>query len=112
MESQEKESRAAPAFQLVPPSKGRVVVGAAAVVAVSSFAFLVFGPLADQRALALAGYAEPIPAEAPAGQGAPRKDANLSEIASREPKELLWRTAARVALAAASGFVRQLRIAC
>ena len=54
MESQDKQGRAAPAFQLVPPSKGRVIVGVAAVIATSSFTFLVFGPLADQRALALA----------------------------------------------------------
>ncbi|MEO5882862.1 MAG: hypothetical protein ABIQ06_10650 [Caldimonas sp.] len=84
MESQGKESRAAPAFQVVPKSKGRVVVGAAAVVAVSSFAFLVFGPLADQRALALAGYTEPIGAKAPVGEDAPRKEASLSQIVSRE----------------------------
>ena len=89
MQSQEKESRGAPTFQLVPPSKGRVVVGAAAVVAVSSFAFLVFGPLAEQRALALAGYAEPITAEAPVGQGAPREEASLSRIVFRELKEPL-----------------------
>ena len=81
MESQEKESRAAPAFQLVPPSKGKVVVGAAAVVAVSSFAFLVFGPLADQRALELAGY-EPVAAAVAAS--VPRSEARLSRIAPAE----------------------------
>ena len=56
MKSQKKENGAGHAFRLVPHSEGKVLVGVAAVVAVSSFAFLVFGPLADQRALALAGY--------------------------------------------------------
>jgi hypothetical protein len=82
MESQEKESHAAPAFQLVPPSKGKVVVAAAAVVAVSSFAFLVFGPLADQRALELAGYVEPVSAEATARASLPRTEEKLSRSAS------------------------------
>ena len=89
MESQQKQGPAAPAFQLVPPSKGRVVVGAAAAVAVSSFAFLVFGPIADQRALALASYAEPIAAKAPVGQDAPRKEATVSRIVSRQLEEPL-----------------------
>ena len=38
-------------------------------VAVSSFAFLVFGPLADQRALALAGYELPRRGRRPARRG-------------------------------------------
>ena len=80
MESQEEQGRAAPAFQLVPPSKGKVVVGAAAVMAVSSFAFPVFGPLADQRALELAGYVEPLAAPAPLRAAPPRAEAKLYRI--------------------------------
>ena len=60
----------------------------AAGIAVSSFAFLVFGPLADRPVLALAGHAEPIATQAPVGQGAPRKAANPSEIVFRKFKEL------------------------
>ena len=88
MQSQEKESRGAPTFQLVPPSNGKIG-WAPPVVAVSSFAFLVFGPLADQDALALAGYAKPIAAEVAAGQGAPRGEASLSRFVSRVLKEPL-----------------------
>ena len=88
MQSQEKESRGAPTFQLVPPSNGRIG-WAPPVVAVSSFAFLVFGPLADQDALALAGYAKPIAAEVAAGQGAPRGEASFSRFVSRLLKEPL-----------------------
>jgi len=84
MESQQKQGRSTPAFQPAPPSKSRVVAGVAAAIAVSSFAFLVLGALADQRALALAGYAEPIAAKTPVGDGAPRKQAGLSRIVSRE----------------------------
>ena len=89
MESQEKQGRAAPAFQRVPPSKGRVIVGVAAVIATSSFAFLVFGPVADQRALALAGHAEPVAAEAPVAGVAARREARLSRVASRRLEEPL-----------------------
>ena len=83
MESQEMESGAAPAFCLVPPSKGKAVVGVAAVVAVSSFAFLVFGPLADQRALALAGYAEGEAAAGLVAASAPRAEARLARMEPR-----------------------------
>ena len=89
MEAQKKESRAAPAFQLVPPSKGKVFVGAAAVVAVSSFGFMVFGPLADQRAQQLAGYDQPVPAEAPVGTSSPRTEAKLSRIVSESVQQPL-----------------------
>ena len=89
MESQEKQGRAAPAFQLVPPSKGKVVVGAAAVIAMSSFAFLVFGPLADQRALELAGYVEPVAAQAPLRASLPRAEAKLSRIVSENSAQPL-----------------------
>ena len=84
MESQEKESGVAPAFCLVPPSKGKTVVGVAAVAAVSSFAFLVFGPLADQRALALAGDAEAGTAHRAVAARAPRAEARLAGIGPRE----------------------------
>lgn len=60
MESQSKEYGAAPVFRLAPRSRGKVAVGVSAVVAVSSFAFLVFGPLADQRTLELAGIGRPV----------------------------------------------------
>ena len=56
MKSQEKESSAAHAFRLAPCAKGQALVGVAAAVAVGAFAFLVFGPAADQRALEMAGY--------------------------------------------------------
>jgi hypothetical protein len=84
MESQEKESGVASAFCLVPPSKGKAVVGVAAVVAVSSFAFLVFGPLADQRALSLAGYAEAGAALGAVAASAARAEARLAGIVPRE----------------------------
>ena len=81
MESPRKEVGAAPEFRLAPPSKGKAAVGVAAVVAVSSFAFLVFGPLADQRALALAGYAE---AEAPVAASAPHAEERVARMVPRE----------------------------
>ncbi|MCE9661461.1 MAG: hypothetical protein K8R60_23285 [Burkholderiales bacterium] len=84
MESLEVESGAAPAFCLVPPSRGKALVGAAAVVAVSSFAFLVFGPLADQRVVALAGYADGDAAQGPAAASAPRAEARLARMAPQE----------------------------
>ena len=81
MESQEGKSGAAPAFRLVPPARGKAAVGVAAVVAVSSFAFLVFGPLADQRALALAGHAK---AGAAAASSAPRSEERVARVVPRE----------------------------
>lgn len=84
MELHEKANRAAAAFQLAPPSKGKVLAGAASVVAVCSFAFLVFGHLADQRTLALAGLAEATPTEAPVVPSAPRTEAKLARRVSRE----------------------------
>ena len=88
MQSQEKDSRGAPTFQLVPPSNGRIG-WAPLVVAVSSFAFLVFGPLADQRALELAGYVEPAAVEAPARAGPPRPEAKLSRTVSESVQQPL-----------------------
>ena len=84
MESQEKESGVAPAFCLVPPSKGKTVVGVAAGAAVGSVALLVFGPQADQRALALAGYAEAGTAHSAVAASAPRAEARLAGIVPRE----------------------------
>lgn len=81
MKSQERESGAAHAFRLAPCSKGKVLVGVAAVVAANSFAFLVFGPLADQRALALAGYAD---AGAAVAASAPRAEERLARMVPRE----------------------------
>jgi hypothetical protein len=78
MESQENESGGAPALRLVPRSKAKVFAGAVAVVATSSFAFLVFGPLADQRVLALAGYDEPVVAAAARGPVVPRSEARIA----------------------------------
>jgi hypothetical protein len=54
MKSQEQESAAEPSFKLARPP-GRAAAGIAAAVAIASFAFLVFGPVSDQRAVALAG---------------------------------------------------------
>lgn len=54
MKSQEQKSAAERSFRPARPS-ARVAAGIAAAVAVASFAFLVFGPLSDQRAFALAG---------------------------------------------------------
>jgi hypothetical protein len=54
MESQEQQGAAERSFRMARPP-GRAAAGIAAAVAVVSFAFLVFGPLSDQRALALAG---------------------------------------------------------
>jgi hypothetical protein len=54
MESQEQRGAAERSFRMARPP-GRAAAGIAAVVAVASFTFLVFGPLSDQRALALAG---------------------------------------------------------
>ena len=80
MKSQKKKNGAGHAFRLVPHSGGKVLVGLAAVVAVSSFAFLVFGPLADQRALALAGYET----GAAVAASAPRADERLARMVPRE----------------------------
>ena len=59
MGSQKKQSGAS-AFRLVPCAKGKALVGVVAAVAIAGFAFLVFGPLADQRAMELAGQAAPV----------------------------------------------------
>ena len=67
MKSQEKESGASHAFRLAPHARGKALVGVAAAVAVGGFAFLVFGPVADQRALEMAGdFAAPVAVVAPA----------------------------------------------
>jgi hypothetical protein len=80
MKSHKKENGAGHAFRLVPHSKGKALVGVASMVAVSSFAFLVFGPLADQRALALAGYE----AGAAVAASAPQAGERLARVGSRE----------------------------
>jgi len=80
MKSQKKENGAGHVFRQVPHSGGKVLVGVAAVAAVSSFAFLVFGPLADQRALALAGYEAGFAAAA----SAPQAEQRLAGMARRE----------------------------
>ena len=80
MKSQKKENGAGCAFRLAPHSGGKVLVGVAAVAAVSSFAFVVFGPLADQRALALAGYET----GAAVAASAPRADERLARMVPRE----------------------------
>lgn len=54
MKTQEKQSAVERSFRMARPP-ARAAAGIAAAVAVASFAFLVFGPLADQRAFALAG---------------------------------------------------------
>ena len=59
MKSRQRESSAARAFRYAPHAKGKALVGVAAVVAAGAFAFLVFGPAADQRALEMAGYLAP-----------------------------------------------------
>jgi hypothetical protein len=84
MELHEKASRPPAEFRLAPPSKRKVLAGAASVVAVGSFAFLVFGHLADQRTLALAGLAEARPTEAPVAPSAARTEAKLARRVSRE----------------------------
>jgi hypothetical protein len=80
MKSQERECGAGHAFRLAPHPQGRALVGVAAVVAMSSFAFLVFGPLADQRALALAGYE----AGAAVAASAPQAEERLARMVPRE----------------------------
>ncbi len=54
MKSQQYQGAAERSFRMARPP-GRAAAGVAAAVAVVSFAFLVFGPLSDQRAFALAG---------------------------------------------------------
>ncbi len=54
MKTQEYKSAAERSFRPAKPP-ARAAAGVAAAVAIASFAFLVFGPLADQRAFALAG---------------------------------------------------------
>ena len=54
MELQEHQGAAQRSFRMARPP-GRAAAGIAAVVAIVSFTFLVFGPLSDQRAFALAG---------------------------------------------------------
>jgi len=80
MTSQEMKSGADHAFRFVRHSRGKVLVGVAAVVAASSFAFLVFGPLADQRVLAFAGYE----AGAAAAASAPQAEERLARMVPRE----------------------------
>lgn len=75
MEGRENERGAVPALRLMPASKGKVFGGAVAVVAASSFAFLVFQPLAAERAPALADVAEPAAAAAVVGPGMARSEA-------------------------------------
>jgi hypothetical protein len=58
MESQKKQNGAS-AFRLAPCSKGKALVGVVVAAAVAGFTFLVFGPLADQRAMELAGQSAP-----------------------------------------------------
>jgi hypothetical protein len=68
MKSQAPESAAQRPFRLAHPP-ARAAAGVAAAVAIASFAFLVFGPLADQRAFALASGPDtggPSDAEPPA----------------------------------------------
>ena len=77
MESQEQQGAAERSFRM-PRPPGRAAAGIAAAVAVVSFAFLVFGPLSDQRAFALAG----VGGAGSAGQGD-----------GREPRvETMWPT--------------------
>ena len=57
MKSQVRERAAERPFRFA-RSPARAATGVAAAVAVASFAALVFGPLADERALALAGARE------------------------------------------------------
>ena len=54
MKSQEQKSAVERSFRMARPP-GRAAAGIAAAVAIASFTFLVFGPLSDQRAFALAG---------------------------------------------------------
>lgn len=54
MKSQEQKGAAERSFRIARPP-GRAAAGIAAAVAIVSFTFLVFGPLSDQRAFALAG---------------------------------------------------------
>ena len=54
MKSQEHQGAAERSFRMARPP-GRAAAGIDAAVAIVSFAFLVFGPLSDQRAFALAG---------------------------------------------------------
>jgi len=84
MKTQEKECAAGHAFRLAPHPQGRALVGVAAVVAMSSFAFLVFGPLADQRALALAGYAGGAAVGAAFAASAPPVEERLARMVPRE----------------------------
>lgn len=93
MKSQDPEHAAERSFKFSRPP-ARAAAGFAAAVAVASFAFLVFGPLADQRALALAGVdgqgsvggAGRRPAAAPAG---------VAEAASALPPQRLARASGR-----------------
>jgi hypothetical protein len=54
MKTQEHESAVERSFKPARPP-ARAAAGIAAAVAITSFAFLVFGPLSDQRVFALAG---------------------------------------------------------
>jgi len=84
MKSQEKECGAGHAFRLAPHPKGKALVGVASAVAVSSFAFLVFGPLADQRALALAGYVGGAAAGAAFAASTPPVEERVARMVPRE----------------------------
>jgi len=68
MESQEKQGAAERSFRIARPP-GRAAAGIAAVVAIVSFTFLVFGPLSDQRAFALAGVGDASSAGRTDGRG-------------------------------------------
>ena len=58
MDKREVKVGARASFPWSPSSPGKVLFGVAAVVAMGSFTLLVFGPLADQRAMELAGHAQ------------------------------------------------------
>jgi hypothetical protein len=84
MKPQQRECGAGRAFRLAPHPKGKALIGVASAVAVSSFAFLVFGPLADQRALALAGYAGGAAAGAAFAASTPPGEERLARMVPRE----------------------------
>jgi len=63
-QDRERDSGVAPSLRLATCAYGKAVAGFAAAAALSSFAFLVFGPVADQRSLDLAGVVAGPPAPA------------------------------------------------
>lgn len=81
MKSQEYKSADERSFRPAKPP-ARVAAGVAAAAAIASFAFLVFGPLADRRAFALAGVQDAGSPGYPGSHGRPVEAPRVGKASS------------------------------